>query len=276
MMAFSINDFADDVELYEDDDDELAPAYKDDIGFFRGLRREKNCLSMLLTLIMYGLIALLSTNTYKVLHLTSNEFRAVFLIMYGVYLIESLGSAASAYLWHYNGDEEDSQERVRGMLDSAPWIRWTLHSYHYPNPQAAMDGRPGNRIRSYSARGEFELSGCTDATNATLFTSHQLCMMSFEKSREWRDDEAKAAYENAKFLFTEQNKRDTHVELVEEWGIEGWIDRILTSRVGEKMPFWANWYFFLLTSVFLVGFWYRTVFASRTGSRRVKVSKVIW
>jgi hypothetical protein len=101
-------------------------------------------------------------------------------------------------------------------------------------------------------------------------------MMSFDKSREWRDAAAEAAYENAKFLFVEQNKRDTHVELLEEWGIEGWIDRILTSRVGQKLPFWASWFFFLVTAVCLLGFWYRTLFAARTGRRLVHVSKVVW
>ena len=109
-------------------------------------------------------------------------------------MIENLGSATSAFLWQHNGDEEDGHERVRGMLDRPPWIRWTLHSYHYPNQQAEAEGRPSNRIRSFSCRGEFELSGCTDITNSTLFTSHPLCMMSFEKSKEWRDEQASEAY----------------------------------------------------------------------------------
>jgi hypothetical protein len=89
VMSFSVNDFAEEVELYRpsegdgsgDDTNDLAPAYRDDIGCCRGLGREKHWLALLLTLLLYGVVALLLTDTYTVLHLSASEFRALFLIM---------------------------------------------------------------------------------------------------------------------------------------------------------------------------------------------------
>jgi hypothetical protein len=93
MVSFSVNDVADDVaddvELYHpvegdgsgDNTNDLAPAYRDDIGCCRGRGREKHWLALLLTLVLYGLVALLLTGTYTVLHLSASEFRALFLIM---------------------------------------------------------------------------------------------------------------------------------------------------------------------------------------------------
>lgn len=145
------------------------------------------------TILLYGCIAILTLASHDFLpwlKVTPNEFRSVFLVAYGVYMIENLGSAISSQIWRLDGIDEDGRERIRKMLDMPPWIRWTLHSFHYPNALAEEEGRPGNRIRTGTNRGEFAIFGCADATNTPPFTSHQLCKLEFKMARDFRDAEA--------------------------------------------------------------------------------------
>jgi hypothetical protein len=266
-------------ELYEDDAGDLAPAYKDDVGCFMGCSNERPWGGLLMTLLLYLLFAVLITSHFGLLPwftISGNEFRSVFFVCYGVYMIENLGSSTSSYLWRLNGHDEDGRVRVRAMLDRPPWIRWTLHNYHYPTAAAAEQGNPANRIRTSTMRGEYAIFGCADATTQAPFTSHQLCKLTFKMERDWKDQEALERYNSAKAQFTEENKKDTHTDLIESWGIDGWQKHMTVVRAGRKMPEWASWLYFLVISLCGMGVWYRIYFAARTGSRTVTVTKVLW
>jgi len=64
----------------------------------------------------------------------------------------------------------------------------------------------------------------------------------FSKTKEWRDAAAKERYERARQEFVDANKRDSHYDLVESWGIDGFRQNMLVTRPGEKLPFWVSWY----------------------------------
>ena len=116
-------------QIYEDEIGDLAPAYKDDVGCWQGLHTERNCGGLLMTLLLYSCVTVLTAAALGLipwLKVTPNEFRSVFLVAYGVYMIENLGSKTSSYLWRLNGEDEDGRERIRTMLEMPPWIRWTL------------------------------------------------------------------------------------------------------------------------------------------------------
>ena len=141
---------------------------------------------------------------------------------------------------------------------------------------AAQEGKPGNRIRTGTKRGEYAIFGCADATNTRPFTSHQLCKLNFKMVRDFRDAEAEARYEAAKQQFIDDNKTDSGHTLIETWGINRWVSQLIVVRNGESMPWWASWLFFFVMCLCGQGLWYRIFFAARTGRRTCKISKVIW
>lgn len=118
-----------------EEDEELAPAYQDDVGCCSGVRRERHCFGFFLTLLVYGCIAGFFSGLCPWLSNMPQEFRAVFVIVYGMYMLENLGSKTSGYLWRLNGDD-DGREHVMRILDTPPFIRWTMHCFHYANPRA--------------------------------------------------------------------------------------------------------------------------------------------
>lgn len=99
----------------------------------------------------------------------------------------------------------------------------------------------GTKIKTFAATHEYRLEGCQDDSPLVLFTSHQICKMQFQKTKIWRDTDALLRYETAKNEFVQQNNKDLHYEIIEQWGIPGFIDKLLVVRNGNKLPFWIGW-----------------------------------
>eukprot|EP00039_Didymoeca_costata_P032350 m.37462 g.37462 ORF g.37462 m.37462 type:complete len:410 (+) comp9318_c0_seq2:300-1529(+) len=270
--------------MLEDSDDELielAPAYKDDIGFFAGVRRDGHLVALFLTMMVYGLLAIYFSGLLSLLERSPQEFHAAFFVLYGVYMIENLGSETSGYLWRLTGGDDDARVYVRKMLETPPWVRWTINCYHFSNERSEVDSpmqasATGTKIKTFAATHEYRLEGCQDDSPLVLFTSHQICKMQFQKTKIWRDTDALLRYETAKNEFVQQNNKDLHYEIIEQWGIPGFIDKLLVVRNGNKLPFWIGWGVFVLAAVAGMGFWYRTFLSSRTGNRTFTFKKVIW
>jgi len=121
-----------------DDNEELAPAYRDDVGFGVGCRRERHIIAFALTLMVYGIVVAYYSGLCPWLEEMPHEFRAVFVIVYGMYMLENLGSKTSGYLWRLNGDD-DARGYVKYILDTPPHVRWIMHCYHHTNPLATDD-----------------------------------------------------------------------------------------------------------------------------------------
>ena len=101
----------------------------------------------------------------------------MYIARYSLYLIESMGSATSSALWQiYTATE--AHQHFHKMMDSAPWMRWTLRCYHLKPNVNPEHHKPTDRIYTHCKTISYPLQGCADETPMNFFTSHRLCKVS--------------------------------------------------------------------------------------------------
>eukprot|EP00040_Diaphanoeca_grandis_P009841 m.50373 g.50373 ORF g.50373 m.50373 type:complete len:483 (-) comp21281_c1_seq1:149-1597(-) len=267
-----------DLELGRDDDVPLltlAPEYGDDVGCISGLRRTGHILCLLFTLLLYGVIVLYFIGGAKMLHIPDHSFNVILFAVYSLYLIESMGCDTSSLLWQMQ-KAGDAQLHFHKMIDTAPWLKWTLSCYHY-KPWINQDtAKPKDRVLTFTKTISFPLQGCTDETPMSFFTSHRLCKYTFKKEWRWQNDEARQRYEGVMAAFVEENSKDDHYVLDETWGIDGFRDGFLASRAGTGAPCWVSWSVYAVMMLLGFSFFYRMLLASKTGTQMVKFTKVLY
>eukprot|EP00041_Stephanoeca_diplocostata_P035385 m.1247198 g.1247198 ORF g.1247198 m.1247198 type:complete len:504 (-) comp24690_c1_seq11:2701-4212(-) len=254
---------------------ELAPEYKDDVGFLAGVKHSGHVICLLLTVLLYTLVILYFVGVVPWLNAKPRNFEVALFAIYAMYVIEGFGCSTSNLLWNHMTAPE-AHEHFQKMLDAAPWMRWHLINYHYRPGQNESQARSKDRLISSSKTVLYPLQGCLDDTAMRFFTSHRLCQYRFCKERVWQDAAAEVRYEALKEAFIEENKRDEHYQLDLLWGMDDWVDGFLASRPGQPRPWWARWSVFACFQLAGLSFFYRTFFASRVGKQTITIRKVLF
>ena len=177
--------------------EELAPAYKDDVGFMSGVRRTRHVACFLMTVALYTLVVLYCTGISDWLSDNPQNFQVMLFAVFAVYAIEACGCSTSSLLWSIRSAPE-ANEYFYKMMDAVPFIKWTIRCYHLRRPVEPSAARPNDKVITYNRTSQHELQGCADETPLRFFTSHRLCLYTFAKSRRWRDAAAEERYEEEK------------------------------------------------------------------------------
>jgi len=256
-------------------DYEFAPEYGDDVGCLAGLRRSGHVLCLLFSLLLYGVIVLFFLDGATMLNIPSHSFNVIVFAVYSLYLIESMGCDTSSMLWQLHKARE-AQQYFHRVIDTAPWLKWTLTCYHYKPWVNAATAKPKDRVFTYTKTIDFPLQGCSDESPMSFFTSHRLCKYTFKKEWRWQNDDAKRRYEGVMAAFVEENSKDDHYVLDESWGIDGFRDSFLASRAGTTAPWWCSWSAYALAMLCGFAFFFRILLASKAGTQVVKFKKVLF
>jgi hypothetical protein len=262
-------------EPLADETAELAPAYKDDVGFVSGVRRTRHVACFMLTVALYALVALYFTGFSEWLTDTPRNFQVVLFAAYAVYIIEAFGCVTSVLLWDIRTAPQASEFFYK-MMDAAPFVKWSIRCYHLRRAVEPAAARPTDKVVSYSRTSHHELHGCADETPLRFFTSHHMCLYTFAKTRRWRDGPAEARYEEEKDFFVNENSKDDHYDLEEDWGLDEFEDSFLAARPGQEPPIWATWKTFMIFTMLGVSLFYRVYFASKIGRQNITFKKVMW
>lgn len=264
-----------DYSLIDVPDNDMAPAYGDDVGFIQGVKRSGHVLCFLFTIVLYASLSLYFTGAIKWLNNESHYFKVMIFTIYSVYIIESLGSNTSSALWQIY-KAPDALAHFDKMIDTAPWMKWAMRGYHLrpglnPDRHKATD-----RTYTFNKIVPCPIQGCIDETPINFFTSHRLCKYELRKTWRWRDQNSKDRYEGLKKAFVDANNKDDHYTMEESWGIDGFRETLVACRPGTNPPGWASWTVFALMMVLGLSFFYRTFLASRLGSHVIVFKKVLY
>jgi len=258
-----------------DESDELAPAYRDDVGFVSGIRRTRHVACFILTVIVYAVVVLYATGLSEWLVDSPRTFQVVIFAAYAVYAIECFGCYTSSLLWGLRTARE-ANEYFYAMMDALPLVKWHIRCYHLRRPVDPAAARPNDKVVTFNRTVHHTLHGCADVTPIRFFTSHRLCLYEFAKQKRWRDAEAEARHDDEREEFVAENSKDEHHEIEDSWGLEGFEESFLATRPGEDAPWWASWRLFIVFTLLGLSLFYRVYFASRIGKQKITFKKVIW
>jgi len=181
-------------------------------------------------------------------------------------------------------DPEGIQVHIQKIKQSSPNIYFTVECYHYETTTTTYTDANGNtqtqtqteRVVTYRETQPFRYNAWDDISGELVGVGlyYRVTKIRFSKIYVFADEHTQLCWSAAARDIQDRNRhRDTHMDFWHGYSINGYKGRKLALADPEKPPLGLNMSVYVLSSLFLFGYCFRSWFHSISTKQRFQYKK---